>query len=324
MAVVSVSKVAASDPSLQDLPALDWGLKNAITQLRNIRDASLAARQRLGSPVTLPSRKVLASIVDRVSTALFPNRLGNRKMRPENIDNFVGNILDAACRDLYEQSLLELEFNAIDAENFEHQRSSQAEDIVRGLVSRLPRIRELLETDLRAVFEGDPAATSIDEVLVCYPGIVALIHYRLAHELHALGLPLVARIISEIAHGLTGIEIHPAARIAESCFIDHGNGIAIGETAVIGKRVQLHRGVTLTAPRATSSVKSPSDRTVRRHPLIEDDVVIYAGASLLGPITIGHDSVIGSNVWVGQDIPPNSVISQATFVHDIFHEGAGI
>jgi len=321
---VSVSKVAASDPTLQDVSALDWGLKNAITQLRNLRDASLAARQRLGSPVTLPSRKVLASIIDRVRTALFPNRLGNRKMRPENIDNFVGNILDAACRDLYEQALLELEFNEFDAGTFEHQRSSWAEEIVRGFVSRLPRIRELLETDLRAVFEGDPAATSIDEVLVCYPGIAALIHYRLAHELHAFGLPLAARIISEIAHGLTGIEIHPAARIAESCFIDHGNGIAIGETAVIGKRVQLHRGVTLTAPRATSSVKSASDRTVRRHPLIEDDVVIYAGASLLGPITIGHDSVIGSNVWVGQNIPPNSVISQATFVHDIFHEGAGI
>ena len=321
---MSASKVAGSNPGLQDVPALDWGLENAISQLRNLREASLAARQRLGSPVTLPSRKVLASIIDRVSTALFPNRLGNRKMRPENIDNFVGNILDAACRELYEQSLLELEFNEVDADAFEQQRSLRAEEIVRRFVTRLPRVRELLETDLQAVFAGDPAATSIDEVLVCYPGISALIHYRLGHELHRLGLPLIARIISEIAHGLTGIEIHPAAQISESCFIDHGNGIAIGETAVIGKRVQLHRGVTLTAPRATSSVKSASDRTVRRHPLIEDGVVIYAGASLLGPITIGRDSVIGSNVWVGQDIPPNSVISQATFVRDIFHEGAGI
>mgnify|MGYP003325333377 CR=1 FL=1 len=321
---MSASKVAGSNPGLQDVPALDWGLENAISQLRNLREASLAARQRLGSPVTLPSRKVLASIIDRVSTALFPNRLGNRKMRPENIDNFVGNILDAACRELYEQSLLELEFNEVDADAFEQQRSLRAEEIVRRFVTRLPRVRELLETDLQAVFAGDPAATSIDEVLVCYPGISALIHYRLGHELHRLGLPLIARIISEIAHGLTGIEIHPAAQISEGCFIDHGNGIAIGETAVIGKRVQLHRGVTLTAPRATSSVKSASDRTVRRHPLIEDGVVIYAGASLLGPITIGRDSVIGSNVWVGQDIPPNSVISQATFVRDIFHEGAGI
>jgi serine O-acetyltransferase len=172
-------------------------------------------------------------------------------------------------------------------------------------------VRALLETDLEAAWRGDPAAGSVDEVLVCYPGIMAMICHRLAHELHRLGVPLIGRIIAEIAHSATGIDIHPGASIGGSFFIDHGTGVVIGETTVIGERVRLYQAVTLGAKRFPVDADGTLQKGHTRHPVVEDDVVIYAGATILGRITIGKGTVIGGNVWLTRSVPPYSQISQA-------------
>ena len=185
-----------------------------------------------------------------------------------------------------------------------------ARRIARTFGGRLPAVRELLDSDILAAFRGDPAARSIDEVLVCYPGIRAIIHHRLAHELHRLGAPLCARIIAEIAHSTTGIDIHPGAKIAGSFFIDHGTGVVIGETAVIGERVRLYHGVTLGAKRFPVDDGGAVVKGAARHPIVEDDVVVYAGATILGRITIGRGSTIGGNVWLTHGVPPGSNVAQ--------------
>jgi serine O-acetyltransferase len=187
----------------------------------------------------------------------------------------------------------------------------QASAIVRDFAAVLPQVRRLIDSDVLAAFQGDPAARSVDEVVLCYPGITAIIHHRLAHQLYRLGVPLLARVVAEIAHGDTGIDIHPGAQIGAGFFIDHGTGVVIGETAILGERVRLYQAVTLGA----KSFPTADDGTLRkglpRHPVVEDDVVIYAGATILGRITIGHGSVIGGNVWLTHSVPPGSQVSQA-------------
>ena len=200
----------------------------------------------------------------------------------------------------------------------------QAIVIARQFAAQLPTVRKLLDTDIQAAFEGDPAARSPDEVLVCYPGITAIIHHRLAHSLYQLGAPLVARMISELAHSATGIDIHPGAQIGESFFIDHGTGVVIGETAVIGRHVRVYQAVTLGAKRFLKDDNGILVKGNARHPIVEDDVVIYAGATILGRITIGRGSTIGGNVWLTHSVPPDSNITQAHTRSELFHGGAGI
>lgn len=183
-----------------------------------------------------------------------------------------------------------------------------ASEIVAAFVARLPEVRRLVESDVQAAYEGDPAATSRMEVVMAYPGLYAVTIHRLAHELYLLKVPIVPRIMSELAHSRTGIDIHPGATIGERFFIDHGTGVVIGETTVIGRNVKLYQGVTLGA---LSFDKDPVTgalvKGVKRHPNVEDNVVIYAGATILGgETTIGHDSEIGGNVWLKDSIPPNS------------------
>jgi serine O-acetyltransferase len=187
----------------------------------------------------------------------------------------------------------------------------RAEEIVRAFGAQLPGIRRKLDADVIAAYQGDPAARSVDEVLLCYPGVMAMIHHRLAHELHLLGVPLLARIVSEIAHADTGIDIHPGATIGRSFFIDHGTGVVIGETAIIGDRVRLYQMVTLGAKRFPPGENGELKKGLPRHPVLEDDVVVYAGATILGRITIGRGSVIGGNVWLTRDVPPGSNVTQA-------------
>ena len=191
----------------------------------------------------------------------------------------------------------------------------RAQAIVHDFAAVLPRLRTLLDTDVVAAYEGDPAAHSVDEVLLCYPGIVAVIHHRLAHQLHTTGLPLIARVIAEIAHSDTGIDIHPGAQIGSGFFIDHGTGVVIGETAVIGKRVRLYQAVTLGAKRFAIGEDGLLVKGQPRHPILEDDVIVYAGATIIGRITIGQSSSIGGNVWLTHSVPPNSQITQATSQH---------
>lgn len=292
------------------LPNESFDIQSIVQALRDVRVTSLEHRHRRNKPPKLPSRKALQTVIDGLSAALFPNRLGAPGLKDEGIDYFVGFTLDTALRELNTQIQLELRYSA----DTEHDKTPSAEAALnkaRAFAKSLPKIRKLLDTDLDAAFQGDPAARSLDEVLVCYPGISAIIHYRLAHELHKLGLPLIARIISELAHSATGIDIHPGATIDEGFFIDHGTGVVIGETALIGRHVRLYQAVTLGAKRFPTDEQGHLIKGSARHPILEDDVVIYADATILGRITIGAGSVIGGNVWLTRSVPPNSQITQA-------------
>lgn len=292
------------------LPNESFDIQSIVQALRDVRVTSLEHRHRRNKPPKLPSRKALQTVIDGLSAALFPNRLGAPGLKDEGIDYFVGFTLDTALRELNTQIQLELRYSA-DTEHDKTPSTEAALNKARAFAKSLPKIRQLLDTDLNAAFEGDPAARSLDEVLVCYPGISAIIHYRLAHELHKLGLPLIARIISELAHSATGIDIHPGATIDEGFFIDHGTGVVIGETALIGRHVRLYQAVTLGAKRFPTDEQGHLIKGSARHPILEDDVVIYAGATILGRITIGVGSVIGGNVWLTRSVPPNSQITQA-------------
>jgi serine O-acetyltransferase len=313
----------AEDSGGSSTTDLIWNIESIVAELRELRDESLAARQRLGKPAKLPSRKALAGIVEGLSAALFPNRLSQRELANESIDYYVGHTLDEHLRDLVDQIVRELHFVSTQETAAELQRE-QALSITREFAGNLPSIRRLLESDILAAYEGDPAARSVDEILACYPGILAITHHRLAHTLYALGVPLVARIIAEIAHSLTGIDIHPGAQIAGSFFIDHGTGVVIGETAVIGKHVRLYQAVTLGAKRFPVDENGALIKGNARHPIVEDDVVIYAGATILGRVTIGQGSVIGGNVWLTRSVPAGSNISQAKVRSEDFDGGSGI
>ncbi len=288
-----------------------WDVDTVVSELRILRNKSLASRQRQGRPPKLPSRKALLSILEGLSAALFPNRLSSGELSDESIDYFVGHTLDAALRDLFEQMRRECRFKAEQQGRFDIDCGQQAAIINRKFAAQLPAIRALLDTDLIAAYEGDPAATSLDEVLVCYPGMTAITYHRIAHALHLLGAPLVARMIAEISHSVTGIDIHPGATIGASFFIDHGTGVVIGETAVIGKHVRLYQAVTLGAKRFPKDDSGALVKGNARHPIIEDDVVIYAGATVLGRITLGKGASIGGNVWLTHDVAPGSVITQS-------------
>lgn len=262
-----------------------------------------------------PSRANLTKIMQALCGALFPLRLGPDFVRLHNEDAFVAETLQTMLSRLYGQIRLELIYAlhdqpvaVIDA---------QAARIISGFAQCLPALRELLDTDVEAAFLGDPAARSVDEVLICYPSMLAIIHHRLAHRLHELGAPLVARIISEIAHGKTGIDIHPGATIGPSFFIDHGTGVVIGETAIVGQRVRLYQGVTLGARSFPADEKGALEKALPRHPIIEDDVVIYAGATVLGRIIVGSRSVIGGNVWLTDSVPADSNVRQAKAHYEV-------
>ncbi|MES2402242.1 MAG: serine O-acetyltransferase EpsC [Pseudomonadota bacterium] len=258
-----------------------------------------------------PSRDALAAIVEQLKGALFPMRLGPTDLRHESEDFYVGYTLDSALHALLAQIRLELAYSTRQQSRSEAEIEADAVQAARSFASALPGIRSLLDRDVLAAYYGDPAARSVDEVLLCYPGVLALIHHRLAHQLYGLGLPLLARIIAELAHSQTGIDIHPGAKIGEGFFMDHGTGIVIGETAVIGKRVRLYQAVTLGAKRFPTDAEGNLQKGLPRHPVVEDDVVIYAGATVLGRVTLGRGATIGGNVWLTHDVPAGGNVTQA-------------
>lgn len=286
-----------------------FDLEGVVRALDGIRAQWRTSQQRAREPGEreFPSREALADIFDKFKRALFPMRLGPVDMRHESENFYVGYTLDAALRSLLEQARLELRRHApADAGVDEH-----AAAIVRRFAAALPDVRRLLDSDVLAAYHGDPAARSVDEVLLCYPGIHALIHHRLAHQLYLLDLPLLARIAAEIAHGETGIDIHPGAQIGPGCFIDHGTGVVIGETARIGRGVRIYQAVTLGAKRFTTDADGNLEKGLARHPIVEDEVVIYAGATILGRVTLGRGAVIGGNVWITGDVAPGTTVTQA-------------
>ena len=303
-------------------------LRQVVSELSGVRQRWRESQRRSVEPGgrELPSREALAKIMEGLLGALFPMRLGPPDLRQENEDFYVGHTLDAVLHSLWQQVQLALRHGARgNAAIDEAALTRDAATIVQEFARSLPAIRELLDSDVVAAYSGDPAARSVDEVLLCYPGVLAMIHHRIAHRLYVLGVPLLARIASELAHGATGIDIHPGASIGAGFFIDHGTGVVIGETAEIGRNVRLYQAVTLGAKRFATDAEGHLAKGGARHPIVEDDVVIYAGATILGRVTIGHGSTIGGNVWLTRSVPPNSRIAQALTRDDAaVTDGAGI
>lgn len=301
-----------------------WNLDQIVSKLRASRSGWRQDTNPEGVLYELPSQDALSDILDGLCAALFPRHFGPLALTEESVDYCVGRSLDGALQLLLEQVRLELRLASHRAGGNGVRDDRQAHAIARQFAAHLPKVRALLESDIRAAYQGDPAARSIDEILLCYPGVFAIVRHRLAHELYELGAPLLARIVSETAHSATGIDIHPGAQIGGSFFIDHGTGVVIGETTVIGRNVRLYQAVTLGAKRFATEATGALVKGGARHPIIEDDVVIYAGATILGRITIGRGSTIGGNVWLTHSVPPGSSITQAQARSDIFADGGGI
>lgn len=296
-----------------------WQLQTIVGQLRAARDQWRSSNGRSSGEQggrELPSREAVRLILEQLCGALFPMRLGPVDLREESEDFYVGHTLDAALTALLAQARLELRYVARQGKNTSSEIDAKALRLIQDFAAALPGLRSILDTDVLAAFHGDPAARSVDEVLLCYPGILAVIHHRLAHHLYRAGLPLLARISSELAHSVTGIDIHPGAQIGPSFFIDHGTGVVIGETAIIGERVRIYQAVTLGAKRFPADEDGQLQKGHPRHPIVEDDVVIYAGATILGRITIGKGSTIGGNVWLTRSVAPGSNLTQANLQHD--------
>jgi serine O-acetyltransferase len=287
----------------------NWGLDQIVADLRASRETLHRTRHPLGIR-ELPSREAVVSIVTGLRAALFPTHYGAPDLTDETVDYYVGHTLESTLRLLSEQIRRALRFLPEHAESSNAELSGLAFEMAREFGTQLPAIRALLVSDIQAAFTGDPAAQHITEVLLCYPGVWAMTHHRLAHALHRLGMPLLARFINEIAHSATGIDIHPGAQIGPSFFIDHGTGVVIGETAIIGERVRVYQAVTLGAKSFAADSDGALIKGNARHPIVEDDVVIYAGATILGRVTIGRGSVIGGNVWLTHSVPPGSSVSQ--------------
>ncbi|RTL51954.1 MAG: serine acetyltransferase [Rhodocyclaceae bacterium] len=297
-------------PSVANGKSGHWGLESIVQALRLSREESHKVRH-LGRIRDLPSRTALVKILDGLSAALFPTHYGQPSLSDESIDYYVGNTLNTTLVGLAEQVRRGLLFAASPEELEGQDIPARAQQITRDFAHQLPHIRGLLFSDLQAAYQGDPSATSLSEILVCYPGMTAIIYYRFAHALYVLGVPFLARLIAEIGHSKTGIDIHPGAEIGGSFFIDHGTGVVIGQTAVIGSNVRLYQAVTLGAKRFPADESGALVKGEPRHPIIEDDVVIYAGATVLGRITIGKGSSIGGNVWLTHSVPPGSNVLQA-------------
>jgi serine O-acetyltransferase len=297
----------------------DWQLDSIVGQLREARSEWRSAQARTHEPGDreLPSRTAMNQVIDSLAGALFPMRLGPADLRKANEDFYVGHTLDQALNILLQQAVLELRHTHRHAPLDTEDLQQQARGIVGRFASELPTLRRILDSDVMAAYHGDPAARSVDEVLLCYPGVMAIVHHRIAHLLYREGLTLLARLVSELAHSDTGIDIHPGAQIGSSFFIDHGTGVVIGETAIIGERVRIYQAVTLGAKRFESDDQGKLLKGQARHPIVEDDVVIYAGATILGRITIGAGSTIGGNVWVTRSLPPGSNVSQASLKNQL-------
>ncbi|MDS1141360.1 serine O-acetyltransferase EpsC [Pusillimonas sp. SM2304] len=274
-----------------------------------------------------PSPQAISKILDDLKGVLFPMRLGPLDLRQESEDFYIGHTLDSALHALLAQVRLELRYQLRHEHHNDAEIEAKAVQLVQAFASSLPEMRRLLDSDVLAAYQGDPAARSVDEVLLCYPGVLAMIHHRIAHQFYKQDLPLLARMSSELAHSQTGIDIHPGAQIGPCFFIDHGTGVVIGETAIIGKGVRIYQAVTLGAKRFPTDSNGKLEKGLPRHPIVEDDVVIYAGATILGRVTLGRGCTIGGNVWLINDVPAGSHVTQAdsqgTRSCDPAAEGAG-
>lgn len=299
-------------------------LGGVVDALCQANDALVSGRRGKLVRRMLPSRDALAGVVRDLRAAFFPGHFGAPDLSDEGVHYFVGHALDAALIALEEQVRRGLHFtcgaSTVDCADCR----ARAAVVVADLTAELPHIRALLGSDVEAAYAGDPAASGPDEVIFSYPGLVAITHHRVAHALERRGVPLIPRMIAELSHAATGVDIHPGAEIGGQFFIDHGTGVVIGQTSRIGRNVRIYQGVTLGAKSFALDEHGHPIKGVARHPVVEDDVTIYAGATILGRITIGRGSVIGGNVWLTKSLPPNSRVSQAQARLEDYADGAGI
>lgn len=295
--------------------------------VRSLVDASsfdiLCHRHRTGE--SMPSTEKLRVIVEKVRQIIFPGYFGEINLRSETLHYYMGVLVDEVYELIADQIFTGLCF--VSEDDFERDltgKRTKAENIATEFVNGLAELRRILISDVNAAYYGDPAANSVGEVIFCYPAIRAISSYRMAHSLFVLGVPLIPRIITEMAHSETGIDINPEAIIGEYFTIDHGTGVVIGSTSIIGNNVKLFQGVTLGAKSFPLDEHGNPVKGIPRHPVVEDNVIIYSNATILGRIVIGHDSVIGGNVWVTNDLPAFSRVVQTKTRNADFSNGGGI
>lgn len=271
-----------------------------------------AVWHRPAQGAAMPSLDALKEIMERLRAAVFPGYFGSTRIRRESMRYHLAANLDSIYHKLSEQILRGFCFSCEGRHAATPCEACESEGTAAALkfMDRLPEIRRLLAGDAQAAYEGDPAATSPGETIFCYPSMHAMFHHRIAHELYTLKVPVIPRIISEMAHSRTGIDIHPGATIGEDFFIDHGTGVVIGETCILGRNCRLYQGVTLGALSFPKNPDGTLTKGIPRHPVLEDNVTVYAGATVLGRVTIGAGAVIGGNVWITSDVPAGARISQ--------------
>ena len=256
---------------------------------------------------TQPDRSVIDELIEKLFRLVFPGYFRDRTYRVYNLKNNLSNLIEDVAFHLHRQIAITLRGNRESEDIEDRQAEEKAEDLTKAFLQKLPHIRAMVDMDLQATLDGDPAATSKEEIIIAYPGLYAITINRIAHALYELQVPLIPRIMTELAHSRTGIDIHPGATIGRYFFIDHGTGIVIGETTEIGDNVKIYQGITLGALSTRGGQKL---RGAKRHPTIESNVTIYAGASILGGETvIGHDTVIGSNAFITRSVAPGTRVS---------------
>ncbi len=288
-----------------------WGdQKNKIGQLVSIMASSYRQQQNIipQDSGPLPNRETIIQLAKQLRILLFPGYFGKKNFEGETGEYHIGELITTIYESLSEQMCFAFRHQTSRQDDFnDNTLKEKANRICFEFLQRIPTIREYVATDVQAAFDGDPAATSMDEIIFSYPGIFALSIHRLAHELYKLSVPLIPRILSEYSHNITGIDIHPGAEIGKYFFIDHGTGVVIGETTAIKNNVKLYQGVTLGA---LSTRGGQSLRGVKRHPTLEDGVTVYSGASILGGETvIGSNVVIGSNAFITKSVPGGTKVS---------------
>ena len=257
----------------------------------------------------LPVRDKILEILDLLTELLFPGYTGKRTVTKSNINYIVIDILYHVYTELSEQIEQAYKYRCRMEKCDTGDCRTMAENATEHLLTQLPKIRELLKGDVGAAFDGDPAAKSYEEIVISYPCIIAIATYRIAHELYLKEVPLIPRIMTECAHAKSGIDIHPGAKIGKNFFIDHGTGVVIGETTVIGDNVKIYQGATLGALSFPKDERGRVIKGGRRHPTIEDNVTIYAEATILGDVVIGKGAVIGGNVWIKESVPAGVTVT---------------
>ena len=260
----------------------------------------------------LPVRETILEILELLMEVLFPGYTGKKAVAKSNVRFIVGDIICQLHMMLCEQVERAYRYSCRMKECEGCDCRSMAEEVAQHLLSRLPAIRGLLKGDVGAAFDGDPAAKSYEEIVISYPGITAIATHRIAHELYLKEVPLIPRMMSECAHSRTGIDIHPGARIGKNFFIDHGTGVVIGETTVIGDNVKVYQGATLGALSVPKDREGKTIHGGKRHPTIEDNVTIYAEATILGDVVIGKNTVVGGNTWIRESVPADVVVAAPT------------